>query len=404
MDIQDCKVRVLNVDSQASFQNIVVQVIGEMSNKSEPHHKFVQTFVLAEQPNGYFVLNDIFRYLNNDDDEVVDDEPAEEVVSLEEHASPIVPAAVPEVEEKAGEIVDNEPAVEKVDTELQDAAQAEDDEPLTNGAKSPGVEEHQSEAHTSTELAEEPIDEPSAPVAEKPLDPVPTRAPSPPKTQPAAPAPATDAAPVRKTWASMVGTKAPAVPVIPLATPTGAPSQSKTQKVTQPAQQPTTQAVATEAAGDAESPQSNGWQMADHGKKQKGVQAVTAAAGNTLAYIKNVTEKVDAFLLKETLEKYGKLKYYDVARPRVSPHCSHKNPTNIVPELCLRRIRDTTRLRCRCSRQSSRGWFRINLCRRAPAQACCLWRCECCSYSWQLHCCWPWTRWHCLRSLRQPKR
>ena len=317
MEIQDCKVRVLNVDSQASFQNIVVQVIGEMSNKSEPHHKFVQTFVLAEQPNGYFVLNDIFRYLNNDEDEIVEDEPAEEEVPQEKHASLVVPAAVPEVE-RGTEIVDNEAAIERVDTELEDVAKSQDDEPLTNGAETPAVEETETEEHTTTELAEELVEQPAEPVTEKPVDPEPTQAPSPPKAQAPAPAPVADAAPVRKTWASMVGTKAAAVPAVPVAAPT-APSQPKTQKVSQPAQPPTTQAVPNEPAADLDSsPQSNGWQMADHGKKQKGAQAVTATAGNTLAYIKNVTEKVDAFLLKETLEKFGKLKYFDVARPRVS--------------------------------------------------------------------------------------
>lgn len=326
MDIQDCKVRVLNVDSQASFQNIVVQVIGEMSNKSEPHQKFVQTFVLAEQPNGYFVLNDIFRYLNSEENEIVDDELAEEEAPQEEHSSPVVPAAVPEVE-MATETVDNEAAVEKVETELEDVAEAQQDDPLTNGAELPALEEDQTEAHTTTELAEESVEEPAAPVAEEPVDPEPTRAPSPPKAQPPIPAPATDVAPVKKTWASMVGTKAPVTPVVPVAAPTAAASQPKTQKVSPSAQQPSTQAVATEASGDSDSPQSNGWQMADHGKKQKVVQAVTATAGNTLAYIKNVTEKVDAFLLKETLEKYGKLKYYDVARPRVSKCCTtHRFP------------------------------------------------------------------------------
>ncbi|KAL8954599.1 MAG: hypothetical protein Q9193_007180, partial [Seirophora villosa] len=39
-----------------------------MSNKAAPHRKFVQTFVLAEQPNGYFVLNDIFRYIEDEED------------------------------------------------------------------------------------------------------------------------------------------------------------------------------------------------------------------------------------------------------------------------------------------------------------------------------------------------
>ena len=56
-----------SVDAQASASNgIVVQVIGEMSNNGDPWRKFVQTFFLAEQPNGYYVLNDIFRFLKED--------------------------------------------------------------------------------------------------------------------------------------------------------------------------------------------------------------------------------------------------------------------------------------------------------------------------------------------------
>jgi hypothetical protein len=37
-----------------------------MSNHDDPWRKFVQTFFLAEQPNGYFVLNDIFRFLKEE--------------------------------------------------------------------------------------------------------------------------------------------------------------------------------------------------------------------------------------------------------------------------------------------------------------------------------------------------
>ena len=73
LEFQDCKVRVSNVDSQESFKNIVVQVIGEISNKAAAHRKFVQTFVLAEQPKGYFVLNDIFRYILEDEEEEMED-------------------------------------------------------------------------------------------------------------------------------------------------------------------------------------------------------------------------------------------------------------------------------------------------------------------------------------------
>ena len=62
LEYTNCKVFIHSVDAQTSSHGgIIIQVIGEMSNRGDPWKKFVQTFFLAEQPNGYFVLNDIFR-------------------------------------------------------------------------------------------------------------------------------------------------------------------------------------------------------------------------------------------------------------------------------------------------------------------------------------------------------
>ncbi|KAF8518358.1 hypothetical protein BU17DRAFT_19849, partial [Hysterangium stoloniferum] len=72
---QDCKVFIHSVDAQSSANGgIIIQVIGEMSNKGEPWRKFAQTFFLAEQPNGYFVLNDIFRFLKEESVDPEDEE------------------------------------------------------------------------------------------------------------------------------------------------------------------------------------------------------------------------------------------------------------------------------------------------------------------------------------------
>jgi hypothetical protein len=85
LGFHDCKVLVSNVDSQASAHGgIIVQVLGEMSNKGSASQKFAQTFFLAEQPNGYYVLNDIFRYLKED----LEDE-------FEEAEAPVVGLAAP---------------------------------------------------------------------------------------------------------------------------------------------------------------------------------------------------------------------------------------------------------------------------------------------------------------------
>eukprot|EP00192_Tetraselmis_astigmatica_P003162 CAMPEP_0117666376 /NCGR_PEP_ID=MMETSP0804-20121206/10343_1 /TAXON_ID=1074897 /ORGANISM="Tetraselmis astigmatica, Strain CCMP880" /LENGTH=542 /DNA_ID=CAMNT_0005473917 /DNA_START=116 /DNA_END=1740 /DNA_ORIENTATION=+ len=58
-------VDVQNVDSQPSLLGgIIVQVIGELRLLASPSlpRPFAQTFFLAVQPGGYFVLNDILRY------------------------------------------------------------------------------------------------------------------------------------------------------------------------------------------------------------------------------------------------------------------------------------------------------------------------------------------------------
>ncbi|KAI8615958.1 hypothetical protein BC830DRAFT_1120093 [Chytriomyces sp. MP71] len=74
LDFQDCKVLVSNVDSQRSHGGcIVIMVLGEMSNKGGSSYKFCQCFVLAEQPSGYFVYNDMFRFLKEDVDTAYDE-------------------------------------------------------------------------------------------------------------------------------------------------------------------------------------------------------------------------------------------------------------------------------------------------------------------------------------------
>ncbi|KAG1892959.1 uncharacterized protein F5891DRAFT_1209450 [Suillus fuscotomentosus] len=107
LGFDDCKVYIHSVDAQFSANGgIIIQVIGEMSNHGDPWRKFMQTFFLAEQPNSYFVLNNIFRFLK---EETVEDdasepeasstapfEPAPESVCK---STPPPPAPEPEVEE-----------------------------------------------------------------------------------------------------------------------------------------------------------------------------------------------------------------------------------------------------------------------------------------------------------------
>ncbi|CAO3583415.1 unnamed protein product [Absidia cylindrospora] len=69
LNFEDCKVLVTQVDSQISSNDgILIQVLGEMCVMDGPSQKFSQTFFLAPQPNGYYVLNDIFRFLKDEVD------------------------------------------------------------------------------------------------------------------------------------------------------------------------------------------------------------------------------------------------------------------------------------------------------------------------------------------------
>lgn len=311
----------LNVDSQASFDNILINVIGEISNKSEPSRKFVQTFVLAEQPNGYYVLNDIFRYLTEEEEEI----PAEEAAPAAEQqqeapeapAHSAAPEAVPEAAPVSTESqVDNEPAATKVDEKLEEAKPNGETVQPTAAPQTNGDAEKQ-EAPAAPAPA--PAAEAESTQPEYPPSPEPTPTASAPKEAPAAekeaPAPAKA---VPKTWANIAskpGAAVPVVPAIPVAAPK-APAQSATPAQPQPQSQQA--APATPAAESTPSqPSSNdtsGWQTAghDHKKTQSRV-----GEENTLAYIKNVNEKVDASLLKQTLFRFGKLKHFDVNRVKV---------------------------------------------------------------------------------------
>ncbi|TPX53106.1 hypothetical protein SeMB42_g01004 [Synchytrium endobioticum] len=73
LGFKDCEVKLSNIDSQTSSDGVLLQVLGEMSNQGGPAHKFAQTFFLARQTNGYFVLNDIFRFLKEEVEAKYDD-------------------------------------------------------------------------------------------------------------------------------------------------------------------------------------------------------------------------------------------------------------------------------------------------------------------------------------------
>lgn len=66
-DYNELKAEIKTVDSQDSLGGgVLVLVTGSLSTKSNGKRDFVQSFFLAPQEKGYFVLNDIFRYLDDE--------------------------------------------------------------------------------------------------------------------------------------------------------------------------------------------------------------------------------------------------------------------------------------------------------------------------------------------------
>ena len=354
LDFQDCKVRVSNVDSQESFKNIVVQVIGEISNKAAAHRKFVQTFVLAEQPKGYFVLNDIFRYILEDEEEDLENgEIAEEVAPTqalepEPESATLTSSADPLRQEHDAEQVDRKLEEEVLQKSASDLDHPTDTTPanaptLTEAVDvaedapvaAPVVKETEEEAAVAPEQAAEiaAVEDEAQP--EKPRDPEPTPVASPSKPPKAdsveSVASKTPAAPPKpaapKTWANLVAANrapAPAVPNgAPSSNPITTPAAPQPKAAPSAVNQPTTPPTLANEDATAKTQQNgnSGWQMAgsDNSKKQgrQHSQSVSANQENVLGYVKNVTDKVDASILKTTLAQYGKLVYFDVSRPKV---------------------------------------------------------------------------------------
>ncbi len=362
------------MDSQGSDQNIVIQVIGEISNKSAPHRKFAQTFVLAGQTNGYFVLNDIFRYII-EEDEMPEDELVEETTEQPSGTQEPAAAVSEEVKPETSTDSDDAAAVGRDETEVKgDPTDVDQSDSGAKEASAPANEVNGTpvpEAADVAEAEEAPAaavsaaeDEPASPeeqksetttgkgtpAPEKATEPEPAQATAQPtpSADAAAAAPAKPAAP--KTWATLVAAAnrvaTPNVSVAanpPAAASSPAPSstQSKTAQSTPnnasqaQAQAPSAPSQPAREPSPLTSPQdpSSGWQTAgpDHNKRQIRPQGPQAAGDNqnSRAYIKNVYESVDPELLRLHLIKYGELAYFDVSRQKVSwNNCSIEAVTN----------------------------------------------------------------------------
>lgn len=346
LDFHDCKVRVSNVDSQASYDNIVIQVIGEICNKSGEPKKFVQTFVLAQQPAGYFLLNDILRYVNEGEEEATEGAVSESAPAVEMEA-PQEPAAVTEAAaaaaapepEKAPVEQPAEPSpatldAEVVDKKLEEASSTAKDTPSTTAAETPveaapaveeapaKTEEAQTSADpekTAQEIAEEEAKKPELPKDPSPT-PAPSRAPAPEPEKPKGP-------PKPMSWASRAAAAVgvPVKPVVPLpkaAPAAAAPAQQRSAAAAAAPAQPKASAAPAQASENAaqSADKDSEWRTAGADSKRQSRQQSTstppAEKEGTLAYVKFVTEKVKEDDLRAALGGFGEMVYFDINRSK----------------------------------------------------------------------------------------
>ncbi|KAK8604097.1 hypothetical protein V6N13_096560 [Hibiscus sabdariffa] len=91
LNYDDYIAEIKTTDAQDSFEKgVIILVTGCLTEKDNTRRKFTQTFFLAPQENGYFVLNDVFRYV--EDKELQNSVP----VNINEQASTSALATEPE--------------------------------------------------------------------------------------------------------------------------------------------------------------------------------------------------------------------------------------------------------------------------------------------------------------------
>ncbi|XP_030934743.1 nuclear transport factor 2 [Quercus lobata] len=99
--------QILTVDAQDSFNGgVLVLVTGYLTGKDSLRRKFTQSFFLAPQDKGYFVLNDVFRYVDDGSQSFVND--VEVPLTPDPEPTPVEENHVSETAAELSEVVDGE--------------------------------------------------------------------------------------------------------------------------------------------------------------------------------------------------------------------------------------------------------------------------------------------------------
>lgn len=285
---KSCKVMISNIDCQKTFGNgVLIQVIGEMANEDQPAQKFIQSFLLAPQNAGYYVHNDVLRFLKEDAGSEYDY--SEDFVSDATTATveePAIPVPEAEKEEIKPEPVAEKPA--EPEAVVEPVAPAAEPNPApaaeVKSVETKPVETKVAEAESAKKaekLAEKPAEKPAA--AKKPNG--------------SAIPPALPATPM--SWAARAAVK-------PVSTASSPAASSTPTPVATPAPAPAaTPAPAAAPAVAAAAPTTANVQGHRRGPREF-----------FSAYIKHVTENVQEKALKQALQEIGTVTHFEVARAK----------------------------------------------------------------------------------------
>ncbi|CAI9755665.1 unnamed protein product [Fraxinus pennsylvanica] len=148
LDYKNYKAEIKTADAQDSYKGgVIVLVTGCLTGKDNLRKKFTQTFFLAPQVKGYYVLNDVFRYVG----EIGSDTGAGEIIGVDNapqsnfltpDPEPTQVLDPPNLNQSTSQTEDVEIVEEKADDQVNDEMQVSNDVDIPTVGESHLVENH----------------------------------------------------------------------------------------------------------------------------------------------------------------------------------------------------------------------------------------------------------------------
>ncbi|KAI3772856.1 hypothetical protein L6452_04050 [Arctium lappa] len=129
----DFRAEIRSVDAQESLnRGVNVLVTGYLTGKDNVLRNFTQSFFLAPQDKGFFVLNDMFRFMENANHHEGDNAPTEDAVTpvTPEQVPEIVPVPENDIPEQAAVLTEESKAEEIVTMENGEEPTLEEEDPV----------------------------------------------------------------------------------------------------------------------------------------------------------------------------------------------------------------------------------------------------------------------------------